>query len=119
MSLKMAIWDIEKTGAALLREYRDYEVRKFHLEKKLEEEIENFIYSFIDYPLDLLVFFNDAGKYIIIETWSRKTFFTEEMITRFCEKYNVTYEGVTTEIHTDYEENKSIGKITYLFEIIK
>ena len=115
----MALWDIDKTGGELLREYRDYTIRRFRLEEKLKNEIEDFIYSYIDYPLDLIVFFNDAGKYIIIESWSRQTFFTDEMITTFCAKYKVTYEGCTKEVHTDYEGYESLGKITYLFEIIK
>ena len=113
------LWDINNEGANLLREYRDCDTRRFYLEQKLEEEITDFIYDFVDHTVDLMVFFNNSGKYIVIETWSRSFFFTDELITRFCEKYKVTYEGVTKEVHTDYEGNESLGKITYLFEIIK
>lgn len=113
------LWEIQTEGAELLREYRDTDAKRFYLEQKLQEEIEDYIYSSVDYTIDLNVFFNDRGKYIIIESWGRRFFFNDELITRFCEKYKVTYEGVTREIHTDYEGNESLGKITYLFEIIK
>lgn len=114
----MSIWTIENTGKELLWEFRWYDVRRFYLEKKLEEEILDFINTFFDSTIDLNVFFNSSGKYIVIETYSRK-YFSKRLINGICDKYKVTYEGCTKEVHVDYEEEETLFKLTYLFEIIK
>ena len=111
--------DGEKTGAELLRAYRDSEIASFLYKSKLLEEIEKFVYDFHEFIHGaFFVFLNDNGKYIIINNYNQMEF-SEEFIKQFCDKYQVTYEGVTREMHEDYEGNEYIGMLTYLFEIIK
>lgn len=114
----MSISTIENTGKELLREYMWYDVRRFYLEKKLEEEIIEFIYKFFESTIDLLVFLNDSGKYIVVETYSGQ-YFSKRLIKGICDKYNVTYEGCSKKVHIDYEGEETLSKLTYLFEIVK
>ncbi|MBQ6219958.1 MAG: hypothetical protein IJH63_00685 [Methanobrevibacter sp.] len=107
------------SGAELLRMYRESEINSFLYKHDLTDEIEEFTHGFYDdYNVTFDVFLNDSGKYIVFHLYNPKEF-SDEFVDRFCEKYKVTFEGVTREIHEDYEGNKSIGLVTYLFEIIK
>lgn len=114
----MSVWTIENTGKDLLREFQWYDVRRFYLEKKLEDEIINFIDNFFESPIALNVFLNDSGKYIVVESYGRQ-YFPKKLINGMCDKYNVTYEGCTKEVHVDYDEEEMLSKLTYLFEIVK
>ena len=109
----------EKTGAELLRAYRNSEIASFLYKQKLIDEIEQFTYDFHDFVNNaFFVFLNDSGKYIIFNSYNRMGF-SEEFIKQICDRYEVTYEGVTREIHEDCEGNESIGVLTYMFEIIE
>ena len=108
----------DETGAKLLRKYRFYDIDSFLLRRKLEEELENFVYRYFDEPIGFEVFLNDSGKYIVFYNWS-KQHFPKQLIDDLCKEYNVTFESETVEYCTDYEGNTSKGQITYLFEIVK
>lgn len=107
------------TGAELLKKYRATEIKSFLYKHYLLSEIEDFTMSFHDFPINtFFVFLNDSGKYIVFNNYNKMEF-SDEFIRSFCRKYNVSYEGLTREIHEDDEGNKSMGMITYIFEIIK
>lgn len=102
-----------------MRKYRETEIKSFLYKHDLLSEIEDFTMSFQDFPNNtFFVFINDSGKYIVFNNYNKMEF-SDEFIRSFCRKYNVSYEGLTREIHEDDEGNKSMGMITYIFEIIK
>lgn len=107
-------------GAELLRKYREYSIESFLLERKLIDEIEDFFYTKIDNHMAAFdVFINDSGKWIVVSDYNNYGNLTEAIVEEFCKKYNVTLDHITTEHTTDYEGNKSLGNVTYLFEIVK
>ena len=66
------------------------------------------------------LFLNDSGKYIVFHVHNPERFkFTDEFIKEFCREYKVTFEGITKELHEDYEGNTQEQLYTYVFEIIK
>lgn len=110
-----------KNGAELLRAYREYDINRFVAQQELIEQIEDFVYKIHeDYNLSFDLFLNDSGKYIVFHVHNPERFkFTEEFIKEFCREYKVTFEGITKEIHEDYEGNAQEQLYTYVFEIIK
>ena len=108
-----------KTGAELLRAYRETETASFFYKWELLEAIEKFTYDFHDaYGLVFDVFLNNSGKYIVFHLYNPKEF-SREFIKSFCKEFKVTFESVVREIHSDYEGFEHLGLVTYLFEIIK
>ena len=109
----------DKSGAELLRAYRETETASFFYKWELLEAIEEFTYDNHEgYGLTFDVFLNDSGKYIVFHLFKPKEF-SREFIKRFCREFKVTFEGVTREVTSDLEGYENIGLVTYLFEIIK
>jgi len=117
----MVMVDGKKISSSdLLREYREATVKSFRLERLLIEELENFFADLENRPESYYdIFLNDSGKYIVVDDYSRREPLNQDILSRICRKYNVTFEGVTKEVHTDYEGYETIQKVTYLFELIK
>lgn len=108
------------SSSELLRKYREAKVNSFLLEQLLVEEIESFFLDLNNRPEPYYdVFLNDAGKYIVVDDYSRREPLSKELLNKICKKYNVTFESITKEICEDYEGYESVNKVTYLFEIIK
>ena len=110
----------EISSSELLRKYREAKVQSFHLERLILDELESFFADLENRPESYYdIFLNDSGKYIVVDDYSRREPLSNDILSKICRKYNVTFEGVTKEVHTDYEGYESIGKVTYLFELIK
>lgn len=110
----------EINSSRLLREYREAKVKSFLLERLLLEELETFFADLENRPESYYdIFLNDSGKYIVVDDYSRREPLSKDILSQICRKYNVTFEGITKEVHTDYEGYESIQKVTYLFELIK
>lgn len=108
-------------GAALLRKYREYDIKSFQYYHQLIDEMEDFVYRIHDdYDLCFDMFLNDSGKYIIFHIHNPERFkFSDKFIKEFCREYKLTFEGITREVHTDYEGYEQEQLYTYVFEIIK
>lgn len=110
----------EISSRELLRQYREAKITSFHLERLIIEELESFFIDLENRPDSYYdIFLNDNGKYIVVDDYSRREPLSEDILNKICRKYNVTFEGITKKIHTDYEGYEIIEKVTYLFELIK
>lgn len=110
----------EISSSELLRKYREARIQSFHLERLILDELESFFYDLENRPESYYdIFLNDNGKYIVIDDYSRREPLSNDIISRICRKYDVTFESVTKQVTTDYEGYESIDKVTYLFELIK